>query len=107
LIRPTRPALDPTACRGRNRAPAVYRQSIRDEHDDSQVPALDSDPHRLASLVHWVGLGPLAAAAQKPMFLLTRADGILGAYVDAVRSCYREVLAFAQWIGAGVGVEVE
>ncbi|WP_218920146.1 hypothetical protein [Chondromyces crocatus] len=45
-------------------------------------------------------------AARKPIFLLKPADGVRGAYLDAVRGCYRVFEQLARRIGGLAGVAV-
>ncbi|SAY38239.1 ParA family protein, partial [Candidatus Synechococcus spongiarum] len=63
------------------RVPSVYRKWVLNE-TAQQLPGLPKeDPHCLVELKHYRSLMPLAQTARKPMFLLTPADGAIGAAI--------------------------
>jgi chromosome partitioning protein len=84
------------------RIPGVYRHEILGEPEAPPIP--DPDPHRLAMLKHYRSLMPLAQDARKPMFLLKPADGAIGAYSEAVLSCYGDFKMLAERIAAACGL---
>jgi len=85
--------------------PKVYREVVLGQKG-GPIPALASDPLRLAALRHNRSLLPLAMTARKPMFKLKTADGARGAHLDAVRQCYADFEALARRIADIVGEDV-
>ena len=77
------------------RIPGAYRNSVLGG-DGGPAPAMDEDPHCLATLRHFRSLMPLAQEARKPMFALKPADGAIGGHTNAVRGCYRDFRALAR-----------
>ena len=49
---------------------------------------------------------PLAMEANKPMFFLKAADGVIGAHVEAVKSCYQDFFNLAQRVASHAGLPV-
>lgn len=64
----------------------------------------NEDPYQLIQLKHYRSLMPLAMKARKPMFLLTAADGAIGAHLEAVRRCYEDFEQLAQIIASKSGI---
>jgi cellulose biosynthesis protein BcsQ len=87
------------------RIPEVYRTAVLDV-SIARVPAVDKDPHALATLKHYRSLMPLAQEARKPMFHLRPADGAIGAHVEAVKDCYRDFDRLARRIGEKAGIAI-
>ena len=69
--------------------PLQYRKSILDEAKPKEVSS-DADEHQLAHLKDYRSLMPLAQEANKPMFKLKPADGVIGGQNQAVLQCYRD-----------------
>ena len=67
--------------------PGEYTKSVMGEE---HVPSTqhDDDGNRLAHLKDYRSLMPMAQEANKPMFMLKPADGVIGAHQRAVQSCY-------------------
>lgn len=79
------------------RIPGEYRRAVL-QCDAPTTPTIDADEHLLANLQEYRSLMPLAQEANKPMFMLKPADGALGAYMNAVVSCYQDYRSLAQKI---------
>ena len=69
--------------------PGDYMQSVMGEEN---VFSYQSDDKRneLSRLKDYRSLMPMAQEANKPMFMLKPADGVIGAHHSAVRSCYKD-----------------
>ena len=67
--------------------PGEYARSVMEEAD-APFGEGDDDQNRLAHLKDYRSLMPMAQEANKPMFLLKPADGVMGAHQRAVQSCY-------------------
>ena len=80
-----------------SRIPREYRRAVL-QCDAPTTPTIDTDEHLLANLQEYRSLMPLAQEANKPMFMLKPADGALGAYMNAVVSCYQDYRSLAQKI---------
>lgn len=80
------------------KVPAEYRESVLGEKNGSASPEIDSDEHLLAHLKDYRSLMPIAQEANKPMFMLKPADGVIGAQQYAVRSCYEDFRTLAEKI---------
>ena len=80
-----------------SRIPGEYRRAVL-QCDVPTTPTIDTDEHLLANLQEYRSLMPLAQEANKPMFMLKPADGALGAYMNAVVSCYQDYRSLAQKI---------
>ena len=74
--------------------PRQYREAVLDESDSESVTT-DDDEHCLAHLKDYRSLMPLAQEANKPMFDLRPADGVMGAQQNAVRDCYEDFKSLA------------
>jgi hypothetical protein len=85
------------------RIPQEYRQSVLNERE-SELAAIDNDPHCLATLKHYRSLMPLAQEARKPMFFLKPADGAIGGHTTAVQDCYRDFRDQARRIAERCGI---
>jgi hypothetical protein len=85
------------------RIPQEYRQSVLNERE-SELAAIDNDPHCLATLKHYRSLMPLAQEARKPMFFLKPADGAIGGHTTAVQDCYRDFRDLARRIAVRCGI---
>ena len=77
--------------------PAEYRKSVLQE-TQPQERTIDNDEHLLAHLKDYHSLMPLAQEANKPMFNLKPADGVIGPQQNAVRSCYDDFKSLADKI---------
>ena len=74
--------------------PPEYRRCVLKEADPKEI-TIDKDEHLLAHLKDYRSLMPLAQEANKPMFMLKPADGVIGAQQSAVSSCYRDFKSLA------------
>ena len=79
------------------RIPGEYRESVLGE-GPSAAPAVEEDPHCLASLKQYRSLMPMALDARKPMFHLRPAHGAIGSHVAAVLDCHRDFKRLAERI---------
>ena len=77
--------------------PSKYRESVLQE-TDPEKKTIDDDEHLLAHLRDYSSLMPLAQEANKPMFMLKSADGIIGAQHKAVSGCYGDFNSLAKKI---------
>lgn len=77
--------------------PAEYAKHVLEEEHGRSVP-IDADSNCLAHLKDYRSLMPLAQEANKPMFALKPADGVIGAQQNAVRSCYKDFRNLAEKI---------
>ena len=77
--------------------PAEYSKSVLGEASPEQT-SVDADEHCLASLKDYQSLMPLAQEANKPMFKLKPADGIIGGQQKAVLNCYHDFNALREKI---------
>lgn len=77
--------------------PMEYRNAVL-QANDPNTPTIDTDEHLLAHLKDYRSLMPIAQEANKPMFMLKPADGVIGAQQNAVRSCYEDFQALARKI---------
>ncbi len=77
--------------------PVEYRTSVLQENS-LVAPALDTDEHLLAHLKDYRSLMPMAQEANKPMFMLKPADGVIGAQQQAARSCYDDFRTLSEKI---------
>ena len=75
--------------------PGEYTKSVMGEE---HVPSTqhDDDGNRLAHLKDYRSLMPMAQEANKPMFMLKPADGVIGAHQSAVQSCYKDFRELAR-----------
>jgi len=77
-----------------DKMPLEYRQSVlrktRPRHE-----TIDTDEHLLAHLKDYRSLMPIAQEANKPMFMLKPADGVIGAQQSAVSSCHDDFRSLA------------
>lgn len=74
--------------------PRVYRESVLREPGSGNQTVYD-DPNALAILKHYRSLMPLAQSKRKPVFLLTAADGAIGAHATAVQQVGKDFRALA------------
>lgn len=65
----------------------------------------DDDSNRLADLKDYRALTPMAQEANKPMFKLKPADGVIGAHQNAAQDCYKDFRKLAQNILDRLGIE--
>jgi cellulose biosynthesis protein BcsQ len=84
------------------RIPGEYRASVLGE--PRGVGGFERDAYCLATLKHYRSLMPMAQEARKPVFLLKPADGAIGAHVEAVKECYRDLRALAMRIARECGL---
>ncbi|MBC6413585.1 MAG: ParA family protein [Chromatiales bacterium] len=77
--------------------PLEYRESVLQEAKP-QVTKVDNDEYLLAHLKDYRSLMPIAQEANKPMFMLKPADGVIGAQQKAVSSCYNDFKSLAEKI---------
>ncbi len=76
------------------RIPKVYREAVLNKPGDGNISLAD-DPNCLALLKNYQSLMFMALEANKPIFQLKPADGIIGTHFAVVKSAYHdfEVLA--------------
>ncbi len=74
--------------------PKIYREAVLNNPGDSEISIAD-DPNCLALLKNYQSLMLMALEANKPIFQLKPADGIIGSHFTVVKSAYHdfEVLA--------------
>lgn len=84
--------------------PSEYRESVM-ENENAVAIQDDDDNNRLAHLKDYRSLMPMAQEANKPMFMLKPADGVIGAHQNAAQNCYRDFRELAQNILDRLGVE--
>ncbi len=79
--------------------PTEYREHVLavNRDIDQTLDAAD-DKHKLAHLKDYYSLMPMAQEANKPMFMLKPADGVIGAHQNAAKSCYYDFRALAEKI---------
>ena len=77
--------------------PSKYRESVLQETNPEEK-TIDTDEYLLAHLKDYSSLMPLAQEANKPMFMLKPADGVIGAQNKAVSSCYNDFNSLAEKI---------
>jgi len=87
------------------RIPAEYRSAIRLPEASPELD-LDHDPECLAQIKHYRSLVPMAMEAGKPIFLLTPADGAIGAHAAAVKDCGIEFGALAAKLALVTGIDM-
>ncbi len=88
-----------------NRIPSFYCEAVLDM-PPVEGETIDTDPNKLALLKHYRSLMPMAQDAHKPIFLLTAADGAIGAHTYAVRDCYTDFLKLARRIAGNANLEM-
>lgn len=81
-----------------NKIPKEYRQSVVGTYDSRDLPTVDTDENMLAHLKDYRSLMPMAQEANKPMFMLKYADGVIGAQQNAARNCYSDFQSLAEKI---------
>ena len=81
-----------------DRIPKEYRKCVTGDQDDDDSLSIDTDKHMLAHLKDYRSLMPMAQEANKPMFMLKPADGVIGAQQNAVMSCYTDFRDLAKKI---------
>ena len=82
-----------------NRMPREYAQNLLNcnEGPYPETPAQDKQ-HALATVKHYRSLVPMAQEVRKPIFLLTAADGAIGAHASAARDAYKDFEILAEKI---------
>ena len=83
--------------------PEFYAQKLH-AAGPRQASLSDAGTQCLATMKNYQFLMPLAQEARKPMFELKPADGAIGGYVAAGRSCYWDFRDLAVTIAGRVGV---
>lgn len=83
--------------------PAVYAESVLGEADD-ELGFSFSDQNRLAELKDYRTLMPMAQDANKPIFLLTAADGAIGAHQAGVQEARTDFAKLTRKILERMGV---
>ena len=73
-----------------NRIPKEYRRYVIGDQSDDDSLSIDTDENILAHLKDYRSLMPMAQEANKPMFMLKPADGVIGAQQHAVAGCYTD-----------------
>ena len=77
-----------------DKVPQEYRSRVLG-YDEVKEITIDNDEHLLAHLKDYRSLMPLAQEANKPMFMLRPADGVIGAQQRAVSGCYNDFKSLA------------
>jgi chromosome partitioning protein len=78
--------------------PEVYREAVLNQLKDGSIISMADDSHCLAVLQNYQLLMPMAIEAQKPLFHLKPADGVLGGSFVSVKRAYKEFQALASKI---------
>ncbi len=80
--------------------PEEYKKSVRKEikKNNHSSTLIENDRNMLAHLKDYRSLMPMAQEANKPMFLLNPADGVIGAQQNAVKSCRKDFKTLAKKI---------
>lgn len=84
--------------------PLEYARSVL-ENENAVAIQGDDDSNRLAHLKDYRSLMPMAQEANKPMFMLKPADGVIGAHQNAAQNCYRDFQQLARTILDRLGIE--
>ena len=84
--------------------PEEYTESVMGEEHAPSIQN-DDDGNRLAHLKDYRSLMPMAQEANKPMFMLKPADGVIGAHQSAVQSCYKDFQTLAHNVLDCLGVK--
>lgn len=87
-----------------NKIPNEYKHSILNDQETSNVKP-ENDNNCLATIKHYRSLIPLAQEHRKPIFLLTSADGAIGAHAAAVQSAKEDFTKLATDIALKMGVQ--
>jgi hypothetical protein len=72
-----------------NRVPRTFHKDILGE-SSPYAGDIDQDPARLAWLKDYRSLMPMAMEVNKPIFLLTTADGAIGGHQSGVQQAYSD-----------------
>jgi chromosome partitioning protein len=80
-----------------NRVPRTFHRDILGE-TSPYAGDIDQDPARLAWLKDYRSLMPMAMEVNKPIFLLTTADGAIGGHQAGVQQAYEDFEALCQEI---------
>jgi cellulose biosynthesis protein BcsQ len=88
-----------------NRIPSFYCEAVLNM-PPVEGETIETDPNKLALLKHYRSLMPMAQDAHKPIFLLTAADGAIGAHTYAVRDCYNDFQKLAKRIAGNADFEL-
>ena len=84
--------------------PAQYRKVVLQTNQPA-TGTVDDDEHLLSHLKDYRSLMPMAQEANKPMFMLRPADGVIGAQQNAVTGCYNDFRSLAKKIIHKTGQE--
>lgn len=84
--------------------PGEYMQSVMGE-EKACASQSDDKRNQLAHLKDYRSLMPMAQEANKPMFMLKPADGVIGAHQSAAQNCYRDFRMLAHNILDRLGVK--
>ena len=71
---------------------------IGEDPKDGRHVSIETDRNLLAHLKDYRSLMPVAQEANKPMFMLKPADGVVGAQQNAVRSCRKDFETLAKTV---------
>lgn len=85
------------------KVPSVYCSQVLGKQI-STARTVEADGNQLAMLKHYRSLMPMAQDAHKPIFLLTSADGAIGAHIYAVKECYNDFAMLADCISNKVSL---
>ena len=82
-----------------NRMPTEYAKNLLNHKKGPypETPAQDQQ-HALATVKHYRSLVPIAQEVRKPIFLLTAADGAIGAHASAAQGAYKDFKSLAEKI---------
>lgn len=84
--------------------PLEYARSVL-ENESAVAIQGDDDSNRLADLKDYRALMPMAQEANKPMFMLKPAHGVIGAHQNAAQNCYKDFNKLARTIFDRLGIE--
>ena len=87
-----------------NRMPEIYARRLL-EADGPFSDAPSSDKNCLATVKHYRSLVPMAQKAKKPVFLLTSADGAIGAHGSAAYSAHKDFRILSDLIRTRVNLD--
>jgi cellulose biosynthesis protein BcsQ len=71
------------------RIPGTYRKHVLNIDEAAILPGLESN-NEIGLIKNYQSLMPLAQDARKPIFLLTPAEGAIGAHAQSVSKCYAD-----------------
>jgi hypothetical protein len=86
------------------KAYAKWQERLPGEYQQSVLGCAGHDNYQIKLIKHYRSLMPMAMEARKPMFLLTSADGAIGAHQTNVQQCYTDFEELCRGILQRVGI---